>query len=114
MICRWGRDSLGRDGNFGMTMTNGIPPMPLRGWIVPVGGSTPDRREAALRGIAFPSGASRDCVPKRRLGTTENWPQRRRTTPPLVRFVGMGEGEDDLADFNAKEYAKALAGEKIK
>ena len=34
------------DENFGMTMTNGIPPMPLRGWIVPVGGSTPDRLKA--------------------------------------------------------------------
>ena len=29
---------MGQDGNFGMTMINGIPPMPLRGWIVPVGG----------------------------------------------------------------------------
>ena len=31
--------------------------------------------------------------------------------PPPVRFVGLGEGADDLADFNAEEYAKALAGE---
>ena len=83
------------DENFGMTMTNGIPPMPLRGWIVPVGGSTPDWREAAL-------GNDRELA----LATEDN-------TPP-VRFVGMGEGEDDLADFKAEEYAKALAGEKIK
>ena len=31
--------------------------------------------------------------------------------PTPVRFVGLGEGADDLADFNAEAYAKALAGE---
>lgn len=31
--------------------------------------------------------------------------------PPPVRFVGLGEGPDDLADFNAAAYARALVGE---
>ena len=31
--------------------------------------------------------------------------------PVPVRFVGLGEGADDLAVFNAEEYAKALVGE---
>ena len=31
--------------------------------------------------------------------------------PPPVRFVGTGEGADDLSDFNAEQYAKALTGE---
>ena len=31
--------------------------------------------------------------------------------PIPVRFIGLGEGVDDLADFNAEEYAKALVEE---
>ena len=31
--------------------------------------------------------------------------------PVPVRFVGLGEGADDLADFNADSYARALTGE---
>ena len=104
MICGWGRGPMGQDGNFGMTMINGIPPMPLRGWIVPVGGSTPTgakRRFAGLRSQAA-------------LGNDRELASAAEDNPPPVRFVGMGEGEDDLADFKAEEYAKALAGEKIK
>ena len=36
-------------GDSGMTMTKGIPPMLLRGWIVPVGDAIPDRREVTPR-----------------------------------------------------------------
>ena len=32
------------------------------------------------------------------------------TMPRPVRFVGLGEGADDLAIFNADEYARALSG----
>ena len=32
----------------------------------------------------------------------------REENPVPVRFVGLGEGADDLAEFNAEEYAKAL------
>ena len=44
-----GVDRSGRGFNLrpaqGRTMTYVVPPMFLRGWIVPVGGSTPDRHK---------------------------------------------------------------------